>query len=103
MCAGMWKEVRGKSEKLSHITGANSRIGKETAQELAKRGGTVHIVCRNVERGKFTLSEKSFLITGANSGIGKETALELAKTGGTVLIVCWNVERGEFTYRQSVN
>jgi NAD(P)-dependent dehydrogenase (short-subunit alcohol dehydrogenase family) len=33
------------------ITGANSGIGKETALELARRGGTVHIVCRNVERG----------------------------------------------------
>jgi dehydrogenase/reductase SDR family protein 12 len=29
------------------ITGANSGIGKETAMDIAKRGGTVHMVCRN--------------------------------------------------------
>jgi len=39
------------------ITGANSGIGKETALELAKRGGTVHIACRNLERGEAARSE----------------------------------------------
>eukprot|EP00794_Sanderia_malayensis_P012781 gene12781-14092_t len=33
------------------ITGANSGIGKETAIEVAKRGGVVHMICRNQERG----------------------------------------------------
>ncbi|ELT98831.1 hypothetical protein CAPTEDRAFT_161927 [Capitella teleta] len=39
------------------ITGANSGLGKETAIELAKRGGTVHMVCRNKERGEVALQE----------------------------------------------
>uniref|UniRef100_A0A3B4UBA1 Dehydrogenase/reductase (SDR family) member 12 n=1 Tax=Seriola dumerili TaxID=41447 RepID=A0A3B4UBA1_SERDU len=32
------------------ITGANSGIGKATAQEIANRGGIVHMVCRNKGR-----------------------------------------------------
>ncbi|EGD83319.1 dehydrogenase/reductase SDR family member 12 [Salpingoeca rosetta] len=32
------------------ITGANSGLGKECALEFAKRGATVHMVCRNEER-----------------------------------------------------
>jgi len=35
------------SKKEYMITGSNSGLGKETAMEIAKRGGTVHMVCRN--------------------------------------------------------
>ncbi|CAJ1079155.1 dehydrogenase/reductase SDR family member 12 [Xyrichtys novacula] len=44
------------------ITGANSGIGKATAQEIANRGGTVHMVCRNKGRAdaaKEEIVEKS--------------------------------------------
>lgn len=44
------------------ITGANSGIGKATAQEIANRGGTVHMVCRNQGRAdtaKDEIMEKS--------------------------------------------
>ncbi|KAM9851416.1 dehydrogenase/reductase SDR family member 12 [Aulostomus maculatus] len=44
------------------ITGANSGIGKATAQEIANRGGTVHMVCRNkgrAEAAKDEIIEKS--------------------------------------------
>ncbi|XP_056107904.1 dehydrogenase/reductase SDR family member 12 [Rhinichthys klamathensis goyatoka] len=34
------------------ITGANSGIGKATAYEIAKRGGTVHLLCRNKDRAE---------------------------------------------------
>ncbi|KAJ8274168.1 hypothetical protein COCON_G00087930 [Conger conger] len=34
------------------ITGANSGIGKAAAIAIAKRGGTVHMVCRNWERAE---------------------------------------------------
>ncbi|HEY8364098.1 MAG: SDR family oxidoreductase [Bacilli bacterium] len=38
--------------KVIVITGSNSGIGKETALELAKRGHTIVMVCRNEEKGK---------------------------------------------------
>uniref|UniRef100_A0A672IMV9 Dehydrogenase/reductase (SDR family) member 12 n=1 Tax=Salarias fasciatus TaxID=181472 RepID=A0A672IMV9_SALFA len=34
------------------VTGANSGIGKAAAQEIASRGGTVHLVCRNKGRAE---------------------------------------------------
>lgn len=39
------------------ITGANSGIGKATAQEIANRGGTVHLVCRNKGRAEAAKDE----------------------------------------------
>lgn len=34
------------------VTGANSGLGKSIATFLAKKGGTVHMICRNEERAK---------------------------------------------------
>ncbi|KAG9278278.1 dehydrogenase/reductase SDR family member 12 [Astyanax mexicanus] len=39
------------------ITGANSGIGKEAAMAIAKKGGTVHLVCRNKERAEAAREE----------------------------------------------
>ncbi|XP_071390312.1 dehydrogenase/reductase SDR family member 12 isoform X1 [Centroberyx affinis] len=39
------------------ITGANSGIGKSTALEIANRGGTVHMVCRNKGRAEAAKDE----------------------------------------------
>jgi len=38
--------------KAYMITGANSGIGKQTALEIARRGGTIHMVCRNANYGE---------------------------------------------------
>ncbi|CAI9578483.1 unnamed protein product [Staurois parvus] len=53
-------DVTGKSYM---ITGANSGIGKAAALAIAKRGGTVHLVCRNKDRAE---EAKKEIIT--NSG-----------------------------------
>jgi len=37
--------------KVVVITGANSGLGKVTAMELAKKGATVHMLCRNEQKG----------------------------------------------------
>ncbi|KAH8325136.1 hypothetical protein KR074_002946, partial [Drosophila pseudoananassae] len=36
--------------KVFIVTGANAGIGKETVLEIAKRGGTVFMACRNMEK-----------------------------------------------------
>ena len=43
--------------KVCMVTGANSGIGKATAQGLANLGATVVMVCRSRERGKKALDE----------------------------------------------
>lgn len=45
------------SGKSFMITGGNSGIGKCMAQQVAKRGGIVHLVCRNPKTAKETQEE----------------------------------------------
>lgn len=45
------------SDRSYMITGANSGLGKATALALAKKGGTVHLVCRNKGRGEEAKTE----------------------------------------------
>lgn len=43
--------------KVVIVTGANSGIGKETAIELARRGGKVYLACRDTKKGEEALKE----------------------------------------------
>ena len=43
--------------KVVIITGANTGIGKETAIDLAKRGGKIYIACRDKTRGENALAD----------------------------------------------
>ena len=47
--ADAYKDLSGKAYM---VTGANSGIGKCVSLELAKRGATVHMVCRDKTRGE---------------------------------------------------
>uniref|UniRef100_A0A8B9GQI2 Dehydrogenase/reductase SDR family member 12-like n=1 Tax=Astyanax mexicanus TaxID=7994 RepID=A0A8B9GQI2_ASTMX len=39
------------------ITGANSGIGKATAMAIAKKGGTIHMICRNKDKAEEARAE----------------------------------------------
>lgn len=54
---GQYKKNTRIDGKVVVITGANTGIGKETAIDLAKRGGKVYIACRNKERGEEALKQ----------------------------------------------
>ncbi|XP_034969671.1 retinol dehydrogenase 12 [Zootoca vivipara] len=43
--------------KVAVVTGANTGIGKETAEELARRGGRVILACRDVAKGEAAAHE----------------------------------------------
>lgn len=43
--------------KVVIITGANAGIGKETALDLAKRGGKIYMACRNIKEGKIAMED----------------------------------------------
>lgn len=50
MQGGKFTKQTNETGKVFIITGANTGIGKETALEIAKRGGTVYLACRNMNR-----------------------------------------------------
>ncbi|XP_075055168.1 dehydrogenase/reductase SDR family member 12 [Mixophyes fleayi] len=56
-------DVTGKSYM---ITGANSGIGKAAALAIAKKGGTVHLVCRNKDRAE-EAKEEIVSLSGSQS------------------------------------
>lgn len=43
--------------KVVVVTGANTGIGKETALELAKRGGKIYLACRDTKKANEVRTE----------------------------------------------
>ena len=54
------------SKRSIMVTGANSGIGKSCAMEVAKRGATVHLVCRSKERGE---AAKEEIVSTTNNNV----------------------------------
>lgn len=50
MQGGKFTKVTNETGKVFIVTGANTGIGKETALEIARRGGTVYMACRDMNR-----------------------------------------------------
>lgn len=46
------ESMPGISGKTIIVTGANSCLGIETARELARKGGTIIMACRNLEKSE---------------------------------------------------
>ncbi|EDV59653.1 retinol dehydrogenase 13 [Drosophila erecta] len=50
MQGGKFTKDTDETGKVFIVTGANTGIGKETALEIARRGGTVYMACRDMNR-----------------------------------------------------
>ncbi|XP_034129783.1 retinol dehydrogenase 12 isoform X2 [Drosophila guanche] len=50
MQGGQFTKETDETEKVIIVTGSNSGIGKETVRELAKRGATVYMACRDMKK-----------------------------------------------------
>lgn len=50
MQGGQYKKSNRIDGIIVVITGSNTGIGKETALELAKRGGIIYMACRDLEK-----------------------------------------------------
>ncbi|KAH8372625.1 hypothetical protein KR009_001283 [Drosophila setifemur] len=50
MQGGKFTKQTNETGKVFIVTGANTGIGKETVLEIAKRGGTVYMACRDMNR-----------------------------------------------------
>ncbi|XP_064544157.1 retinol dehydrogenase 12-like [Drosophila montana] len=52
MQGGQFKKETNETGKIVIVTGANTGIGKETVRELARRGATVYMACRDRNRAE---------------------------------------------------
>lgn len=60
-------EMPSQAGKLALVTGANSGIGYHTALELARKGATVILACRNPKKGEDALKRLKTALPGAKA------------------------------------
>ncbi|CAL8087253.1 unnamed protein product [Orchesella dallaii] len=64
--------------KIAIVTGSNCGIGKQVARDLAERGATVILACRNLEAGKQAMNEIKQDIPDAKLDLVRLDLAELA-------------------------
>ncbi|KAH8252494.1 hypothetical protein KR032_000257 [Drosophila birchii] len=52
MQGGKFRKQTDETGKVAIVTGGNTGLGKETVMELARRGATVYMACRDKEKGE---------------------------------------------------
>ncbi|XP_037713162.1 retinol dehydrogenase 12 isoform X2 [Drosophila subpulchrella] len=74
MQGGKFRKQTDETGKVAIVTGGNTGLGKETVLELARRGATVYMACRNKEKGERARKE-IIKMTGNSNVFSKECDL----------------------------
>ena len=75
---GTAEDIPDQTGKVVIVTGANSGIGYEAARALAKKGATVVMACRNLDKGE---AAAKAIIDESPTGQGVRLELDLADRG----------------------
>jgi NAD(P)-dependent dehydrogenase (short-subunit alcohol dehydrogenase family) len=75
VCAWTADDIPDQRGRRAIVTGANSGLGLVIARELARKGATVVLACRNVEKGEAALAGIRAEVPGADAELA---ALDLA-------------------------